>query len=264
MYFLISALLLSGSALAAPTNTSQETKTEASLIEVANSEMQSPLVDRLTLESAKKTKNNPAVIAPKIESSQISILKAEDQYISPRARDYDFRFDLELETLSLQGPPPQDQVLGAENLDTIGQIPMAEFRLGFLRSTFKKFSWGLQAYLGYGLKEYAFTSSTNNELSPRINILSYGLSAQGRWNWSNRLAIEAAIAQGPFQIRQTSTQTTLAQWSINSNSQALRAGLQYQIKPDWEAGAHLSKQQLLGSDLSLQSSLFSLSTGVRW
>lgn len=264
MSFLISALFLSASALAATAGSSQETKTDPSLVEVANSEMQSPLVDRLTVESAKKTKNNSAAIAPKIESSQISILKAEDQYVSPRARDYDFRFDLGLESIKLQGQPPQDQMIGADDLENIGQIPMAEFRLGFLQNGFKKISWGLQTYLGYGLKEYSITTPTKNELNPRVNILSYGLSAQVRWNWNDHLAIEGAFAQGPFQIRQTSTQTTLAQWSANTNAQTLRAGIQYQIKPDWETGAHLSQHRLLSSDLSLQSSLLSLSTGVRW
>lgn len=241
--------------------TSMASAMEHNLLDTARSEASTSLAETVDKKDAKK---RTAEVAPAIDRTQISMLRLEDRYQTPRWRNYDFRADLTLETLRISGDAP-NRNLGVYNVDRAGDVPLATLRFGFLAPVMQsRLSAGLAAFGGYGLQQYDQQTPNGASVKSRLNAVTYGASAQARWGWTSKLFSELSYEQGQFNWRQSSPDTTLAQWSEDAKSDAARLGLGYNFAQNWEIAGGLMQRRLQNSRFDLSSSQWSVSTGVKW
>ena len=247
--------------------TSMAWSADTNLIGTAQIEATTSLEEKVEKKSTKKTAAEKNRLAPDVSGSlnseQISILRLEDKYQTPRTRSYDFRADIAFETMRLKGEAP-NSYLGTYNAQEAGAIPLATLHFGFLAPIKGAFSAGLSAYGAYGLREYNLVSPDGSSLKPRLNIVMYGLSAQARYAFKPNLFSEFAYEQGQIGIRQSSNESTLAQWSENARTQAYKLGLGYVFTSGWELAGHVQQRSLLASAFEVDSNQWSISTGVKW
>ncbi|MFN7728564.1 MAG: hypothetical protein ACK5P7_05365 [Bdellovibrio sp.] len=239
----------------------------SNLIDTAQIEATSSLEEKIETKTTKKPANQKSRLVPDISGSlnteQISILRLEDKYQTPRTRTYDFRADLTFESLRLKGEAP-NSYLGAYNAQDAGAIPLVALHFGFLAPIKGAFSAGLSAFGAYGLREYNLVSPDGSSLKPRLNVVMYGISAQARYAFKPHLFSEFAYEQGQLGIRQSSNESTLAQWSDDARTQASKLGVGYIFTNGWELAGHVQQRTLLASAFEVDLNQWSISTGVKW
>ena len=230
------------------------------LIEKAKSEVATPV-------EALSEKTSPARkgVTPSDETASTPqmVLKFQDDYQTPKIRAYDWHMDLSYESFELQGTAPND-LLGTYDIRRAGSIPFLTLRLGFMKRLQSGVQLGAHAFGAYGMHQYDYITPTQSNLSPRINVISYGAGLAGRIPVKERFFGEMGYDLGNFMIRQSSPESSLADWSEDSKTQVERLGFGYDFSSGWELSMGYLARQIPGSQFDLASSHWFISTGVLW
>ncbi|MBX2993732.1 MAG: hypothetical protein KF681_02895 [Bdellovibrionaceae bacterium] len=267
----VTSLLWSAPSWSAPIENMSEAPRytdQTSLLDVAQGEAATSLQPGASKEAeekaAKKNKkaNKPESL-PTVSADQISMLRLEDNYETPRARDFDFKVDLSFESFKLKGLVPNAN-LGNYDAERAGDIPLFALHFGFLYPFTPKFSAGLSAFGGYGFRQYDLTAPNGSSVNPRLNVVAYGFAAEGRYQFTKNWFGDLAYENGQMGIRQSSSETTLAQWSENGATTASRLSAGYTFASRWELSGGYLQRKLSSSRFDLESSQWSLATGVKW
>ena len=231
------------------------------LIEKAQSEISTPM--EALPEKAPSTKKG--VVSQSVDTGETPqmVLQFQDDYRTPKIRSYDWRLDLAYESFQLQGQAPND-LLGNYDIRMAGDIPFLTLRLGFLKRLQSGVQLGAHAYGSYGMHQYDYNTQTQTNLSPRLNVVSYGAGLAGRLPLREKLFTEAGYDMGNFMIRQSSSQSSLANWSEDSKTQVEHLSLGYDFSSGWEISGGYLARQIPGSKFDLASSNWFLATGVLW
>lgn len=221
---------------------------------------EAPSVYEQALDESRRT---PSASGPSALEGPSMMIRVRESYETPRIRSFDWNLEASFESFRLAGATP-DGGLGSNELSEAGAFPMVSVRSGVFLPVSARLQAGARLFAGFARREYDLTTPTGVELAPRLNALTYGAGLLLRSRLIGGLFGEMSYEEGIFQLRQSSTQSSLARWSEDSRTRALRLALGYRFANDWEWAVGSQNRSLSGSRFALSSSGLIFSTGVLW
>jgi hypothetical protein len=190
------------------------------------------------------------------------MLPLQDTYRYVKSRPWQYNFEARLSSIQLNVPRPP-LTYGVDNLSQLGTLPLVGLAIG-VEKTWLSSQWQLNAVGAFTTTKSSFTTQSGAVTPVQVQYLSYGLEpawSKRWWHWiGTTLAYPVTLAH----VTQSSTATSLAQWSQNYQERGPRLALDLYVRTEGDDSDRLSLAFAdLQSDFGSHDS-WTLSYGVKW
>lgn len=236
----------------------------ANLSEQAQSELARP-----TPPPSKGAAQTPA--APATTAGEL-VLKLEDDYQEPKARDFLWTFGFFLQQHSPSGQASMNN--SSENLSDSGTTLLPTISVGSLYnindgidSAVGAWQVGIEGEVGFTSQKISVQAG-NQEIEARLNTTLAEIRALARWGAHLQSRWHARLGFGRGQLNYTqSSDNSLARWSETGDYQAFLVGADYQFNPRWAVLAQAKTISALNnwpSSIDVPSTQLELGAQVLW